>query len=432
MTRHKGSAIRPGRRSPVKPQAERSVETTVTRCWERFRSLPVWAQIVPVLLAVVSAAVFLAISISSSGGNGQPGAITAHGATPGAATPSSTVAPGAPSTTTTVGLAPAPTSSTGATAPASTTTTATASSGQSELSRLHIAPEGPRTGYDRSLFPLWIDADHDGCDARHEVLIAESVVPAHVGAGCAVSGEWHSAYDGVTTTDASSFDIDHVVPLAEAWDSGASGWDPARRRDYANDLDHPETLRAVSAASNRAKGDDDPAAWKPPLRSDWCNYADDWISVKVTWNLTADPAEVNGLRGMLDTCGASGAPASQPTPTPTSTTTTMNPASPANGAPASGMTVSSLDCAGETVTVTNGGSVPAGLTGWSIHDEGANHTYRFAAGYTLAPGVSATVRSGGPPGPGELAWTNQNVWNNTGDTAYLVNAAGTVMSTRSC
>jgi hypothetical protein len=149
-----------------------------------------------------------------------------------------------------------------------------------------VAPEGPRTGYSRSLFPLGIDVDHDGCDTRHEVLIAESRAPAQVGANCSVSGEWFSAYDGVTTLNASTFDIDHLVPLAEAWDSGASSWDLGRRRAYANDVDHPETLIAVSASANRSKGDDDPTGWKPPRHDDWCAYATDWLSVKLTWNLT--------------------------------------------------------------------------------------------------------------------------------------------------
>ena len=71
------------------------------------------------------------------------------------------------------------------------------------------------------------------------------------------------------------------------------------------------------------------------------------------------------------------------------------------------------------------------MTGWSIHDQGPNFTYRFPAGYTLAPEASVTVRSGGPAGPGELAWTSRSVWNNTGDTAYLVNAGGGVVSTSS-
>jgi Protein of unknown function (DUF1524) len=319
----------------------------VTHVRERFRSLPgalrflVWIGIAAVVLMGI------AIPVSSThGGHGGP--VTAHGA-----------------------AAPATTTST--TVPPTTATTGTAPSAESELSRLGIAAEGPRTGYGRSLFPQWIDADHDGCDTRHEVLIAESAVPAHVGAGCAVTGQWYSAYDGVTTTDASTFDIDHVVPLAEAWDSGASTWDAARRTAYANDLDHPETLRAVSASANRKKGDDDPAAWKPPLRSDWCSYATDWISVKVTWNLTADPAEIDALRSMLATCRGGGAlapPLSPPAPTFPSTTTTTA-ASPAAGGTAPGMTVSALDCAGETVTVADGGPAAVDLTGWTIDAGGS-------------------------------------------------------------
>ena len=96
------------------------------------------------------------------------------------------------------------------------------------------------------------------------------------------------------------------------------------------------------------------------------------------------------------------------------------------------MTVSALDCVGETVTISNGGPATVDLTGWSIHDDGSIHTYRFTAGFTLVPTATATVRSGGPPGPGQLAWTTRSVWNNDGDTAYLVDAAGTVVSTRSC
>ena len=97
------------------------------------------------------------------------------------------------------------------------------------------------------------------------------------------------------------------------------------------------------------------------------------------------------------------------------------------------MSITALDCQGEAVTVRNGRATPADLTGWSIHDEASTpHTYRFAAGSTLAPGASVTIRCGGPAGPGEAAWTNQNVWNNDGDTATLVDAGGTVVSARGC
>jgi hypothetical protein len=109
-------------------------------------------------------------------------------------------------------------------------------------------------------------------------------------------------YDGVTVTDAAKLDVDHMVPLAEAWRSGAWAWDADRREAYANDLAHAFTLRVVTAATNRSKGDKDPSEWLPPRRVAWCRYAKDWIDVKVTWKLTAQPAEITALRSLLKTC----------------------------------------------------------------------------------------------------------------------------------
>jgi hypothetical protein len=117
-----------------------------------------------------------------------------------------------------------------------------------------------------------------------------------------VAGDWYSLYDGLTFTDPAELDIDHMVPLAEAWDSGASSWDAARRQAYANDLDHPQALRAVSAAANRSKGDLDPGQWKPTREAAWCEYANDWVTVKKAWDLSADQNEVDDLRVMLRTC----------------------------------------------------------------------------------------------------------------------------------
>jgi hypothetical protein len=89
------------------------------------------------------------------------------------------------------------------------------------IEALRVADES-REGYARTLFRHWIDADGDGCDTREEVLIAEAVTPPLAGAGCRLTGgAWLSAYDGVEVADASRLDIDHLVPLAEAWDSGA-------------------------------------------------------------------------------------------------------------------------------------------------------------------------------------------------------------------
>lgn len=175
---------------------------------------------------------------------------------------------------------------------------------ESLLAQLTIAPERPREGYERELFKHWVDVDQDGCDTREEVLIEESLVPAMTeGSGCSVvSGEWFSPYDAMTFDAPGGLDIDHVVPLGEAWDSGASAWDSARRQDYANDLEDPEALIAVSAGSNRSKSDRDPGEWRPPSVDYWCTYVSDWVTVKVAWALSADEVEVQALGDMLATC----------------------------------------------------------------------------------------------------------------------------------
>jgi hypothetical protein len=172
------------------------------------------------------------------------------------------------------------------------------------LAQLRVAPED-RAGYVRSLFPHWIDADGDGCDTRREVLITESLDPITVSGACSLSGgRWRSPYDDLETTDASSFDIDHIVPLAEAWDSGASAWTTERRTRYANDLGVDWALVAVSASSNRSKGDRDPAAWLPPDARFRCTYLGMWLSVKVRWQLTIDDAEQAAIREDTAGCDA--------------------------------------------------------------------------------------------------------------------------------
>ena len=172
------------------------------------------------------------------------------------------------------------------------------------VDRLRIGTEGPRTGYQHRLFRHWVDDDGDGCDTREEVLVAESVVPARTDpATCRVlSGSWTSVYDGVTTGDPGALDIDHVVALGEAWDSGASGWDATRRRAFANDLGEPVALIAVTAGANRSKNDRDPAEWRPPRPQAWCGFATAWVTVKLRWDLSADEPEAAALREMLAPC----------------------------------------------------------------------------------------------------------------------------------
>jgi uncharacterized membrane protein YhaH (DUF805 family) len=189
-----------------------------------------------------------------------------------------------------------------ATAPAPPTGASPAGGLEALVSRLRVEPE-VQSGYDRDLFRHWVDSDGDGCDARREVLIAESTTPVSVGSGCSLSGgTWYSAFDGVTTTDASSFDIDHFVPLKEAWDSGAHGWDSGTRQRFANDLDYAGSLIAVSASSNRSKGASDPAEWLPPNRSYRCVYLVTWVEVKLRWNLSADPGEIAAIRSAGSGC----------------------------------------------------------------------------------------------------------------------------------
>ncbi|MGH1552293.1 hypothetical protein ACRAWF_09615 [Streptomyces sp. L7] len=115
-----------------------------------------------------------------------------------------------------------------------------------------------------------------------------------------MQGTWYSEYDGKTLTAAGDADIDHMVPLAAAWRGGADLWDTPKRKAFANDLVHSQLL-AVSAASNRSKGDQTPDLWKPPLRSYWCTYSWAWIDVKHVYELNITAPEKAALNEMLNT-----------------------------------------------------------------------------------------------------------------------------------
>lgn len=158
-----------------------------------------------------------------------------------------------------------------------------------------------RTGYSRDLFKLWVDADGDGCDTRAEVLISEADTAPTVGSSCSLSGgRWYSYYEGGYQTSSSALDIDHVVALAEAWDSGARSWTSARREAYANDLGDSRSLVAVTASLNRSKGDQDVAEWLPPINR--CRYVKDWVATKIRWSLTVDTAERSALQQVASGC----------------------------------------------------------------------------------------------------------------------------------
>jgi len=204
------------------------------------------------------------------------------------------------------------------------------------------------SGYERSLFKHWIDADKDRCDTRKEVLIQEAVSLPKLSSGCVFTGgKWISQYDNLATTDYSTLDIDHMVPLSEAWKSGAWKWSAAQREAFANDLTDPRALIAVTASLNRQKSDQDPSTWLPPENK--CLYVSNWIAIKVRYSLTVDTAEANALTSLVAQCNITSitafslptyaitaginpitlvAPSTTPTPAPTPEPTTKPTAAP--------------------------------------------------------------------------------------------------------
>ncbi|CAL9673453.1 hypothetical protein SUDANB15_07583 (plasmid) [Streptomyces sp. enrichment culture] len=162
-----------------------------------------------------------------------------------------------------------------------------------------------RDGYDRDAFRHWNagTVPSDGCNTRAEVLLSEAVEPPLVEPGCRLSGgRWWSYYDQMWVTSASGLDIDHMVPLAESWDSGASAWSAQRREAYANDQGADASLVAVTARSNRSKADQDPAEWLPPAAGVHCRYVAEWTATKLRWSLAADETELAALREVAAGC----------------------------------------------------------------------------------------------------------------------------------
>ena len=192
------------------------------------------------------------------------------------------------------------------TAPTAPVAPPAAGSVAQQLAALPIAPEDTGAHYDRAEWPHWTETGQ-GCDMRDEVL-RSSGQGVTVGADCALSGQWTSVYDGKVVTDPGDLDIDHIVPLAEVARSGPvvngrrvrpGEWTEDQRRAYAND---PEVLVAVTANSNRSKGDDDPARWMPS--NDPCGYLTRWVAVKTKYGLSVDQTEHDAIAGALTTCPA--------------------------------------------------------------------------------------------------------------------------------
>jgi len=151
--------------------------------------------------------------------------------------------------------------------------------------------------YERvTMYPHWDRVPDECFDVRNAVLAAESVVPVTwlqtSPTKCKVTaGEWHDPYTGETFTDPADLDIDHVVALKEAHNSGASEWTQERRREYANFMENPDHLIAVKDSENQSKSDKDPAAWVPPNEAYLCDYLRIWLNIKRDWDLSIDEEE---------------------------------------------------------------------------------------------------------------------------------------------
>ncbi len=187
-----------------------------------------------------------------------------------------------------------------ATAPVEMPDPPSADVARSELADLTVEPPHSMDGYSRAKFPHWIQQGNY-CDTRETVLKRDGQNVTRDAQCRAVSGTWLSHYDNRTLTAASQVDIDHMVPLANAWRSGADGWTTARRTEFANDLQHAQLI-AVSAGSNRSKGDQSPDQWSPPNHDYWCTYARAWTDVKHLYDLSVTRPEADKLVTMLDTC----------------------------------------------------------------------------------------------------------------------------------
>lgn len=154
-----------------------------------------------------------------------------------------------------------------------------------------------KTGYSRSQFGTpWKDVDGNGCSTRNDVL-ARDFTSETTTDGCKVaSGNFTDPYSGesfvvtcrVGSGCVSSFDVDHAVPLSDAWQKGAQYWTKSKREQIAND---PLNLVVTTAHLNRQKGDSDAATWLPPKRSYWCKYVARQVAVKRKYGVWVTSAE---------------------------------------------------------------------------------------------------------------------------------------------
>jgi hypothetical protein len=175
------------------------------------------------------------------------------------------------------------------------------------LATLPVKGKSPRTGYDREggFGTAWLDVDGNGCDTRNDILARDLLNITFDGTCTVLTGTIQEPYTGTTLDfvrgqDTSSLvQIDHVVALSNAWQTGAQQISAEQRVRLAND---PLNLLAVDGSSNSQKGDGDTATWLPKAKEYRCSYVARQISVKASYHLWVTPAEHNAMAGILATC----------------------------------------------------------------------------------------------------------------------------------
>jgi hypothetical protein len=187
-----------------------------------------------------------------------------------------------------------------------------AGSALAALARIPVKGRAPKTGYARAQFgKAWDDENddpmgHDGCDTRDDILARDLRGLTFRSDGCKVAtGTLHDPYTGASVPfvrgpgTSSLVQIDHVVPLSNAWQTGAQSWTARQRLDFAND---PLELIPTRGAVNEEKGDGDAATWLPPKKPFRCAYAARMVAIKLKWHLWVTPPEHAALARLLGAC----------------------------------------------------------------------------------------------------------------------------------
>jgi Protein of unknown function (DUF1524) len=173
--------------------------------------------------------------------------------------------------------------------------------------RRHPGPEPRHEAYRRSLYKHWVDADDDCQDTRQEVLIRDATgrVDFEKPRKCTVvRGQWVDPYTGNTFREPRQLDVDHVVPLKNAHESGGWKWSAEKRQEYANYLIGSRHLLAVKASENRKKGAKGPDEYMPRDSAFHCEYVKEWVKIKRDWGLSLSDSERRAVADIGAGCGS--------------------------------------------------------------------------------------------------------------------------------